>query len=100
VNGADMHTASRQKWILFISLFGLHFFLSWQAIKFDWLLLIEVAMLPALILESMGIDLSSCYQFICMPNAAGWTICVLVWGAFHYWVATLLNKWVSGTVAK
>lgn len=90
-----MHSPSPLKWILFILFFGSHLLFSWLAFQFDWLLVEVVAMWPVLILESIGIKLSSCYQFICLPNMAGWAICVLSRGGIHYLIATLLNKMID-----
>lgn len=86
-------TAKRMTWIIFIVLLTMHVFLTWKALQFDWLFLVIGAIWPVLLLEATGLKFSSCYQFICMPNTAGWTLCLVVWGGIHYSAARLLSKW-------
>jgi hypothetical protein len=83
-------TAPRLKWFCFLFTLTLHIFLTWKAFELDWGWLILGAMGPVLIFDFAG--LSSCQQFICMPNAAGWTVCLLFWSAIHYWAAKVLSK--------
>ncbi len=80
------------KWWLFSSLLGAHIFLTWKAFQFNWLLLEEVAIWPVVILESVGINLSSCYEFICLPSAAGWMACLFAWSGIHYLAAVVLSR--------
>ena len=93
--GRDMKqsTANRMKWIIFIVLLTMHVFLTWKALQFDWLFLVIGAIWPVLLLEAAGVKFSSCYEFICMPNTAGWTLCLVIWGVIHYSAARLLTTW-------
>lgn len=87
-----MNFRSSTKWILFVALLGFHGLLTWLAFRFDWLILELLAIGPVVLLERFHINLSSCYQFICVPSASGWTVCLLVWGAVHFLIASLLDR--------
>lgn len=84
---------TKLKWTLFIFLLATQIFLTWKALEFDWTFIVIAAIWPVVALESAGIRPESCYEFICMPNAAGWTLCLVVWGGTHYLVAKLLSNW-------
>lgn len=88
-------TARYPKWMLFISLLAVHVLLTWKAFQLDWLLLEEAAIWPVLLLESIRINLSTCHEFICLPNATGWAVCLLVWGVVYYLLATWLGRWAE-----
>lgn len=87
-----MQFPSHIKWILFIIILGFHVFVTWLAFRFDWMLAEKLSIWPVLILERLGINLSSCYQFICLPSASDWTVCLLVWGAVHFLIAGALDR--------
>lgn len=78
------------KWTLFILLLTTHLFLTWKAFELNWLYLEIAAMGPTLIFEQAG---TACHGFICLPDAVGWTFCLLVWSGVHYLVATFLSMW-------
>lgn len=77
------------KWILFLYSLTLHLFLTWKAFEFNWVLLEIAAMGPMLVFETAG--MTSCHEFICLPSAAGWMFCLVVWSGIHYLAARLLS---------
>lgn len=81
--------APRLKWLCFTFTLSLHTFLTWKAFEFDWDWLVIGALGPVLIFDAPG--LSSCQQFVCLPNAAGWIFCLLVWSGIHYFAAKLIS---------
>jgi hypothetical protein len=91
-------TAPRLKWFCFFFTLTLHIFLTWKAFQFDWSWLVIAAIGPVLIFDAPG--LSSCHQFICFPNAAGLTFCLVVWSGIHYFAAKPLSTMLLHMDAK
>lgn len=95
-----MRSSSHLKWTLFVGLVSFHLILTWFAFEMKWYFWVIVAMGPDLILEWMGMRLSSCANFICLPSGVGWTFCLLGWVGFHYLAASLISMTVNRVHAR